>query len=200
MKSYRALKRYETRQTDRIAKNLINSRPIEFSWRLLVFPVFIYDYIRYVRRLSVLRKNLYFTKQLALTAAHNIYQGKERALETRLLEIKTKEILNKEKKGYYTEKIRSKQLNEIELLIDHYIDLLGSNQSSYGDAIKAKFSSKGSYLAFLNKLQKCEAEVIQAAISTMRKGSKKERRQWFEKVKLTTKKIRMQEADKIYEK
>ena len=148
MKSYRALKRYETRQTDRIAKNLINSRPIEFSWRLLVFPVFIYDYIRYVRRLSVLRKNLYFTKQLALTAAHNIYQGKERALETWLLEIKTKEILNKEKKGYYTEKIRSKQLNEIELLIDHYIDLLGSNQSSYGDAIKAKFSSKGSYLAF----------------------------------------------------
>ena len=200
MKPYRAIEKYETRQTDKIAKKLIDSQKIKFGWRTIVFPLFIYDYIRYLKRLRVLRKNLFFTKQLALGAARNIYQGKERAWETRLVEIKTKEILDKEKKGFYTEKIRNKQLNEIELLVDHYIDLLNSNQSSYAKAIKAKYSSKGGYLEFLNKLKKIEAEVIQAAITTMRKGTKKERRQWFEKVKQATKKIRMQEADKIYEK
>ena len=198
MKSYRAIRKYEFRRTNQIAKNLIDIRPLTISWRLLVFPIFIYDYIRYVKRLSVLRKNLFFTKQLALGAAQNIYQGKERAWEFRQLEIKTKEILNKEKKGFYTEKIRNKQLNEIELLVDHYLDLLGTNQKSCVTAIKAKYSSKGSYLSFLNMLQKSEEEVIQAAITTMRRGSKRERRQWFEKVKQTTKKIRMQEVDKIY--
>ena len=199
MKSHRAIKKYESRQTNQIAKNLIDSRPLKFSWKLLVFPVFIYHYIRYVKRLSVLRKNLFFTKQLALGAAQNISQGKERAWEIRQLEIKTKEILDKEKQGFYTEKIRNKQLNELKLLVDHYIDLLGTNQTSFGDAIKAKYSTKGGYLAFLNKLQKTEEEVIQAAITTMRKGTKKERRLWFDKVRAATKKIRIEEADKIYE-
>ena len=89
-------------------------------------------------------------------------------------------------------------MKEIELLVDHYLDLLGTNQTRYADAIKAKYSSKGSYLVFFNKLQKTEEGVIQAAITTLRRGSKRERRQWFEKIKETTKKFRMQEVDRIY--
>ena len=198
MKPCRAIKKYETRQNDKIAKNLMETQKIKFGWRTLVFPVFIYDYIRYVKRLRVLRKNLFFTRQLALDAAENIHQGKPRDWEIRRIEIKTKEILDKEKKGFYTETIRSKQLNEITLLVDHYLELLIAQKTNYRDAVKAKHSSKGAYLTFLNKLQKTEAEVMQAAITTMRKGTKKERRQWFEKVKETTRKLRMQEADRIY--
>ena len=89
-------------------------------------------------------------------------------------------------------------MREIAFLVDHYLDLLGSNQPSCQDAIKAKYTSKGSYLTFLNRLQKVEEEVIQAAITTMRKGTKKERRLWFDKVRAATKKIRMDEAEKIY--
>jgi hypothetical protein len=33
----------------------------------------------------------------------------------------------------------------------------------------------------------------------MRKGTKKERRLWFDKVKAATKRIRMEAADKIYQ-
>ena len=198
MKPYDAIKKYEIRQTGQIAKNLMDTRGVKFGWRIFVFPIIIYDYIRYLKRMRVLRKNLFFTRQFALEAARNIFQGKERAWEIRQIEIKTRDILNREKKGFYTDKIRNKQLNEIALLIDHYLHLFGTNETNYRNAIKVKYSSKGSYLAFLNKLQKNEAEVIQAAITTMRKGSKKERRQWFEKVKETTRKIRLQEADKIY--
>ena len=198
MKSCRAIKRYEAHQTEQIAKKLVDRQMIKFGWRTIAFPFFIYDYIRYIKRLSVLRKNLFFTKQLALEAAQNIYQGKERAWQIRQIEIKTREILDKEKKGFYTEKIRNKQLNEITFLIDHYLDLLGTNQTSCRDAIKAIYSSKGSYLAFLNKLQKTEEEVIQAAIASMRKGSKKERRLWFDRVRETTKKIRMDATASIY--
>ena len=61
MKSYGEIKRYEAHQTAQIAKELIDRQMIKFGWRTIAFPLFIYDYIRYIKRLSVLRKNLFFT-------------------------------------------------------------------------------------------------------------------------------------------
>ena len=199
MKSFNAIKKYEIRQTSRIAGALVDLTTSKFNWRIIVFPLFIYDFIRYRRRLQVLRKNLFFTKQYALEVVKNILQGKERAWEIRQVEIQTGDILDKEKNGFYTDKIRNRQLGEIEFLIDHYLELLGTDQSSYNDALKATYTAKGSYLAFLNRLQKVEEEVIQAAITTMRKGTKKERRLWFDKVRAATKDIRIEAANSIYD-
>jgi len=199
MKSINAIKKYEIRQTGRIAGALIDITTSKFNWRIIIFPFFLYDFIRYRRRLQVLRKNLFLTKQFALEAAKNIHQGKERAWEIRQIEIKTRDILDKEKKGFYTEKIRNRQLREIEFLIDHYLELLDTNRPGYKDSVKATYTSKGSFLAFLNSLQKFEEEVIQATIATMRKGTKKERRLWFDKVRAATKKNRREAADRIYD-
>ena len=198
MKIYRSLQKFEKRQTHRIAAALIGLQRSKYNWRTIVFPLFCYDFIRYRRRLQVLRQNLFLTRKFALEAGRNIHQGKERAWEIRQIEIKTRDILDKEKKGFYTEKIRQQQLQEIQWLVDHYLEMLDSNQPSYQDALKAKYTSKGSYLAFLNSLQKVEEEVIQAAITTMRKGTKKERRLWFDKVRAATKKVRMEEAERLY--
>jgi len=198
MKSLSAIKKYEIHQTAQIAAALIDMTKSRFNWRIIVFPFYIYDFIRYRRRLQVLRKNLFFTKQYALEAANNIHRGKERAWEIRQIEIKTRDILDKEKKGFYTEKIRNRQLREIDFLISHYLELLGSNQPGYKGAIKATYTSKGSFVNFLSSLQKLEEEVMQAAISTMRKGTKKERRLWFDKVRAATKETRMKAADRIY--
>ena len=198
MKSVNAIRNYESRQTGQIAGALIDRPTSRFNWRIIVFPLFLYDVIRYRRRLQVLRKNLFFTKKFALEAADNIHQGRERAWEMRKIEIQTREVLDKEKKGFYTDKIRNRQLREIEFLIDHYLELLGTNQSGYKNALKATYTAKGSFLAFLNRLQKVEEEVIQAAIATMRKGAKKERRLWFDQVRAATKKVRMAAADRIY--
>jgi len=198
MKAFNAIKKFEIRQTGQIAGALIEMTKSRFNWRIIIFPFFIYDFIRYRRRLHVLRKNLFFTRQLALDAAKNIHQGKERAWEIRQIEIKTRDILDKEKKGFYTDKIRSRQSREIEFLIDHYLELLDTNQPGYKNSLKAAYTSKGSFLNFLNSLQKVEEEVIQAAIATMRKGTKKERRLWFDKVRAATKETRMKEANRIY--
>jgi hypothetical protein len=198
MKSVNAIKNCESRQTRQIAGALIDRPTSKFNWRIIVFPLFLYDVIRYRRRLQVLRKNLFFTKKFALEAADNIHQGRERAWEMRKIEIQTREVLDKEKKGFYTDKIRNRQLREIEFLIDHYLELLGTNQSGYKNALKATYTAKGSFLAFLNRLQKIEEEVIQAAIATMRKGTKKDRRLWFDQVRAATKKARMAAADRIY--
>ena len=200
MKIYHSIQKFEKRQAHRIAASLIELEKSKFNWRIIVFPLFFYDFIRYRRRRQVLCKNLFFTRKDALEAGRNIHQGKERDWEIRRIEIQTRDILDKEKKGFYTEKIRNKQLQEIQWLINHYLDMLDSNQPSYPDALKAKYTSKGSYLALLNSLQKVEEEVIQAAITTMRKGSKKERRLWFDRVRSATKKVRLETAERLYAK
>jgi hypothetical protein len=190
---------HEARQADRIAGVLTATSKAKFGWRTLLLPLFIADYFRHLGRKRRTRKNLLFTKQLAFDAAKNVHKTAEPAWEIRKYEIKTQEILDKEKKGFYTDKIRRKQLLEIEFLMEHYLDLFKTDGSSYQAVIKTKYPSKGRYLEFLNRLQKSEEEVLQAAISTMRKGTKKERRLWFDKVRAATKKIRMEAVDRIYD-
>ena len=198
MKNFRVIWKHEVQQVDRIVKALLQNKKVALDWKIILLPIFLNKVYQYRKDLRFTRKNILYTKQFAFDAAKNISQGKDQAWEFRRIEIKTREVLDNEKKGFYTEKIRRKQLAEIELLIKHYLDLFSSKQSTYAEVIKERYPSKGNYLAFLNALQKAEEEVIQAAITSMRKGSKKERRQWFQKVKETTKKIRAAETEKIY--
>ena len=198
MKNFRTIWNHEVRQANQIVKMLLEDKKVDLDWKIILLPVYLYRVYQYRRDLRFTRKNIIFTKKLAFDAAKNIFQDKEQAWEFRKIEIKTQEILNREKKGFYTEKIRRKQLSEIELLIKYYLNLFGSKQSKYPEIIKESYPNKGNYQTFLSTLHKAEEDVIQAAITTMRKGTKKDRRQWFQKVKETTKKVRMAEADQIY--
>ncbi|UCH20167.1 MAG: NF038143 family protein [Deltaproteobacteria bacterium] len=199
MSKYRIIWDYEQKKANKIARRLLETERIRTSgWRKLLMPVFLPQYIRYRRKLSVTRKNLLFTKKLALEAAKNLQLGKERAQEIRQIEIKTREILNRQTKGLYTEKVRQKQLAEIEFLINYYLDLLDSNQKNYASMLKSKFPSKGKYLSFLDTLQKIEHAVIQASIETVRRGTKKERRIWFENLINAIKEVRRAEVDDIF--
>jgi hypothetical protein len=198
MKNFRIIWKHEVRQVDRIVKALLENKKVDLNWKIILLPIFLNKVYQYRKDLRFTRKNILYTKHFAFDAAKNISQGKDQAWEFRQIEIQTQEVLNKEKKGFYTEKIRRKQLSEIELLIKHYLVLFSSKQSTYVEIIKDKYPSKGNYLTFLSTLQKAEGDVIQAAITTMRKGSKKDRRQWFQKVKETTKQVRMAEADQIF--
>ena len=198
MKNYRIIWKYEVQQADQIAKILLEDKRPALNWKIILLPVLLYHLFKYRNNVRFTRKNILYTKRLAFEAAKNMDQGKDQAWEFRQIEIKTKGVLNKEKKGFYTEKIRRQQLSEIELLIRHYRDLFSAKQPKRADLIKEIYPTKGNYLSFLSALRKMEEDVIQAAITSMRKGTKKDRRRWFEKVRETTKKIRLVEADKIY--
>ena len=199
MSNIRNIWQHEVRQADKVAGVLTADSKAKLGWRILLVPLFLTDFFRHLGRKRRTRKNLLFTKQLAFDAAKNVHKTGEPAWEIRKYEIKTQEILDKEKKGLYTDKIRRKQLLEIQFLMNHYLDLFGSDESSYRAVIKTKYPSRGRYMELLNKLQKTEEEVIQAAIATVRQGSKKERRQWYDKVRATTKKVRREETDQIYD-
>jgi hypothetical protein len=198
MAKIRVIWDHEVKIADQMARRLIETESVKFGWRILLLPSFLLDYSRFKKNCFLTRKNLLYTKQLAFDAAKEIFQGQDRSSELASIEFKTKNLLDKDKKGLYTEKIRRKQLQEIELLIDHYISLFNSNKADYDEMIKTAYQSKQKYITFFNTLQRAEQEVIQAAITTMRKGSKKDRIQWFKKVADLSKKTRLEEIAKIF--
>jgi hypothetical protein len=198
MANSRSIWNYEIKKADKIAKRLLENNRIKASWRILLLPFFLLDYFRFKKHLWVTRKNLLFTKQLAFDGARAIFEGSDRSTEIGAIEKKTKNFLDKDKKGFYTEKIRRKQLHEIELLLDHYLGLLNSDKSDYDGMTEVSYQTRGKYLSFIDTLQKAEKEVIQAAVTTMRKGSKSDRRQWFKRVKEISRQTWIDEAERIF--
>ncbi len=198
MGNYRAIWNHEADQANRIARRLIGASRVKLSWRMILLPIFLVHHVNYKKKLLLTRKNLLFTKRMAFDAIKEIVGGESRATQIRLIEIKTKKLLDKQRKGYYTEKLRRKQLQEIELLIDHYLHLLNSKEKRYADMIRATYASREKYLSFLNSLHTAEQEVIQAAITSMKKGSKQERLIWFRRVDEASKEVRIEEIEKIF--
>jgi hypothetical protein len=194
----RTIWKHEVNQANKIARSLVDARRIKFGWRILLLPNFLIHYMYYKKNLILTRKNLLFTKRMAFDAAKEIAGGGSRATQIRLIEIKTKKLLDRERKGNYTEKLRRKQLNEIALLIDHYRDLLNSRGKDHAELVRAQYPSKEKYTSFLNKLQEAERGVIQAAITSVKTGSKQERVAWFGRVEEVSKEARMEEVKQIF--
>jgi hypothetical protein len=198
MGNERIIWNHEVDQANKIARSLVDDRRIKFGWRILLLPDFLIHCIYYKKNLILTRRNLLFTKRMALGAAREIAGGDSHAMQIRLVEIKTKQLLDREGKGYYTEKLRRKQLNEIALLIDHYLNLLNSKGKNHAELVRAQYPSKEKYVSFLNRLQEAEQGVIQAAITSMKRGSRQERIVWFTRLTAASKQARGEEVEQIF--
>jgi len=140
--------------------------------------------------------NFLFTKKLALEAAFNIIEkGKSLAEVKEQLKEKTGNILAADKKGIYSAKIRQKQIQEMEFLIEHYLLLFAAEGKDYAAMVKKAYLHREDYLAFLERLEKLEKEVYLAAMQTVKSTSAKEMAQQMEEA---TYKIRRIDADRMF--
>lgn len=189
---------HEKAQTREIARGLVAQKPDISGWRIIKLPIVGGKLIHWRHKIRLAQKNLLFTKELAFAAAKAVDQGADRALELGRADWKTREVLKQDKQGYYSEKIRKKQLAEMELLFDHYLRLMTAQGRAYQDLVKGAYNEKRQYTDFLKRLEEREAAVIQAALSTMKKASKKERIDWFNRVSALTRQVREIEVKDIY--
>lgn len=188
----------ETKSGSRIARILVMGPDRGFNWKVLLSPIQLYDYLNKRRNISVTRKNLLFTRQLALDAAIRVTQGVSLNSEMDAVKAKTRSILDQDKKGLYSKKIRAKQLAEIEFLIDYYIRLINTGRKTHPEMIRQAFSTKNNYKSFVGQIQKHEDDVIRASIVSLHQASKRERQTWFKKLRKVSREIRQQEADDIF--
>ncbi len=191
--------KHESRVAERMARSLLESHAGNLPWWKLIRPSMLAAYLGFRRDLRMTRKNLLFTKKLALEAAKEVIEeGKDRALALGSIEQRTRDLLDGERRGLYTEKVRRKQHVEIEILLEHYLMLLRADGRRLKDLVRARYPDRKSYLRYLDHLLEAEQEVIQASISTVRKGSKQERARWFRRVSELSKDLRREEAERFY--
>ena len=94
-------------------------------WDFVIPPVFFINLFKHKRKKEAFVLNLLFTKKLALEAARDMVDRdltREAALAQ--ADAATNSVLAGDSKGVYSDRVRQKQLREIELLVDHYHRLI----------------------------------------------------------------------------
>jgi len=120
--------------------------------------------------------------------------GKEEVI-TRIKD-KTGDILASDTKGIYSQKIRLKQIKEIELLVDHYRRLLEAEGKDYDSMIKNAYQTLEKYMPFLDQLERAEKEVYKAAQKTVKAATASD---LVFKMERATERIRRARAERIFE-
>ncbi len=165
-------------------------------WEVTIPILFLFNFLRFKRARETFSLNFLFTKKLALEAAFEmVAKGRTREEAKFTIREKTGNILAADKKGIYSSKIRQRQMNEIELLMDHYSRLLKAEGKDYPAMVKNAYVTHEEYGVFLRELQRAEKAVNQAAVQTVRTQSAGQIVSQMEDV---SERVRTAESEKIF--
>jgi uncharacterized Fe-S cluster-containing radical SAM superfamily enzyme len=179
-----------------VTSAVIESKPLTV-WEITIPILFIANFFRFRRSREIFALNFIFTKKLALDAAFDmIKKGQDKEEAVARIKVKTKEILASDNKGIYSQKIRQRQMKEIDLLIDHYRKLLEAEGKDYDSMIKNAYQAWERYDAFLGQLIQAEKEVNRAAQQTVKSATASD---LVSKMEKATERIRRARAEKIFE-
>jgi len=129
-------------------------------WEILIPILFLFSLFQVKRSKETFSLNFLFTKKLALEAAFEMVEkGKKKDEVRERIRERTGEILARDRKGLYSDKIRQRQIKEIDLLIDHYGKLLEAEGKDYASLLRKAYQTRENYAAFLKELAQAEREV-----------------------------------------
>lgn len=193
---YNIIRSEERRLAKAVARKIVKMPEITV-WVFMIPFIFVFNFLRYKRTTETFALNFLFTKRLALDAALDIIkEGLQRQDVVVRINDKTRDILASDKQGVYSEKIRMKQMNEINLLLDHYLKLLEAEGKNYKSLLKNAYQTQDNYRTFLQQLTAAEKAVNQAALQTV--GKSETAHEIISEMENTTEGIRTEEAKIIF--
>lgn len=155
---------YEESFARAVAMGVIVREPLTV-WHFLIPFVFIFDFLRMKSETEIFVRNFLFTKKLALDAAVDINKGQDRQSILTKIENETKDRLVSQK--LYSWRIHQGQMAEVNLLIDHYSELLGTEGNNYESLVNNAYKTREQYEAFLHQLTSAEKEIDRAVMVTL---------------------------------
>jgi len=161
---YGVILSYEESFARVVAMGVIVREPLTV-WHLLIPFVFIFDFLRMKSETEIFVRNFLFTKKLALDAAVDINKGQDRQSILTKIENETKDRLISQK--LYSWRTHQGQMAEINLLIDHYSKLLGTEGNNYESLVNNAYKTQEQYEAFLHQLTSVEKEIDRAVMVTL---------------------------------
>jgi len=167
---YNIIHSQERRLAKAIARSVVKMPDITV-WAFMIPFIFVFIFLRYKRASETFVLNFLFTKKLALDAALEIMKNDQSRQDVLArIEEKTSNILAADKQGVYSDRIRRQQMNEINLLLDHYLKLLDAQGNNYQSLVKDAYQTQDNYTAFLRELTLAEKAVNRVAIQTVGRG------------------------------
>jgi hypothetical protein len=188
---------YERSIGSSLAMRVIQSKPIGV-WEFLIPIVFILHFMRNKQSRELFIQNYMFTKRLALDGAFKmLHKGLSREDVISGIADKTRALLTApETQGIYSETILQQQMNEIDLLFDHYCTLLSAEGQDYDALMRGAYGSLKNYSIFHERLKSAEKKVSDAARQTLGAKADIDRLLRIEKA---TEEIRQSQINKIFE-
>lgn len=178
-----------------LAASLIRPKPLTV-WEIMIPVIFILNYVKLKHSREIFVQNQLFTKKMALDAALDM-KKKELSKTAVMGQIrtKTKELLTSVPGGIYSDDIRQQQLEEIDLLIDHFSKLLNAEGRDYAALVTSAYLSATEYETFFDQLKTAESRVMGAAQRTL--GSQTDLAT-AEKIESITETMRASEVNRIF--
>jgi hypothetical protein len=185
----------ERQMAKAIAFQAIKPKPFSV-WEVLIPVVFILSFMRSKEQRELFAQNLMFTKKMALEAAFEmLHKKRSKAAVLSRIASETQDLLASVADGVYSEEIRLKQMQEIDLLIDHYGKLMGGEGRDYATLVANAYRTRKDYQVFQDKLTSAERRVTQAARETL--GNQTDD-QMVARIDTASDRFRRQEVETIY--
>ena len=141
-----------------VALGIWMQRPLS-AWHFLLPGMFIWDIINRRRAIQQYSTVFLFPRKLALDAALQTTEGKDRDTLLSKTEIEIQEWLSVQK--VYSPRILRGHMEQVWILLDHYSRLLQAKGGSYSRVIRSAYETRGIYEAYLARLSAAEGEVDQ---------------------------------------
>ena len=195
-KKYNQIYEYERSIGNSVALRVIEAKPIGV-WEFLIPVVFILHFMRNKQSREVFIQNYMFTKLEALEAARiMLKRGLSREDALSATKEKTRALLTAPAtREIYSENIREQQMNEINMLFDHYCKLLAAEGQDYDGLVRNAYGSRKDYLIFHQQLTSAEKKVSEAARQTL--GPKADVGA-LARIEKTTEDVRQARIEKIF--
>lgn len=194
-RKYAAIRRRERGIAQTIAGGLIGTRKVSV-WEVLIPIVFIFHFASIQKHRELFVGNFLYTKLLALDGARKMMRNNTARRDVLGgIDGQTRQTLAAHSAGVYSEAIRACQMKEVELLLDHFADLLRADGLIYSELVSSAYGTLGRYEAFLKQLEALEDEVYGASCETL--GGKADTT-FMDRVRDSARRIRATEAGMIF--
>lgn len=159
---------FERRVAEHVARVVVPLAKLSV-WEILIPILIALGHSARADKRKAVAENLLRVKILALDGAQAVAEGsKTRAAVLGEYEAATAERLAKEEdlpteERFYSAEIRTVQLAEVALLLDHYVELFLAEGNSHAERVRAVCPRQEDYTAVLDHLAEREAELLLAS-------------------------------------
>jgi hypothetical protein len=154
--TYRIILEAEESFARTVALGVVVKKPLT-AWHFIIPGMFIFDFLRRnseTRRYSEL---FLFPRKTALHGTLNVLKGDDRKQVLSRMEEDIRQWLIPLK--LYSERLLRGHMEQINLLIDHYIKLFQVEGNSYPELVRNAYKTQDQFMGYLERLVTAEQEV-----------------------------------------